>query len=360
MATGDRDEKDSEAMISTTFVQSHALKDFVTELFSARQMPLAHAKDVSEALIWANLRGVDTHGVSRIHMYCEMIKNGHIDPLGEPEVVQSSLSVQLVEAHRSAGPIAVKRGTLLALELAQKTGIGLIMIRNTTHTAAMGYYTEMLAQQGLCAIAMSASRPMMAYHAAAGAGVSTAPLSMAVPARDNKSIFLDMSSGIISMGKLIQHRQQNLPLEPNWALDLEGRPTTDAQKAFIPRPLGGPKGSGLALMIELMASLPVMNPLLSGAITGAQGAARHNQNAWVIAIDIFKFCDPEAFLNELDETIAAIKGLPKMDPDSNILMPGERGYLERAKREKHGIAIPPIVLEQLTQLANEVKISTPW
>jgi LDH2 family malate/lactate/ureidoglycolate dehydrogenase len=347
-------------MNSKTVVQALALQDFVTHLFASYKMPLAHAKDVSDALLWANLRGVDTHGVSRIHMYCEMIKKGHIDPLGMPEVIQSSLSVQIIEAHQSAGPIALKRGTLLASEIAKQTGIGLVMVRNTTHTAAMGYYTEMLAQQGLCAIAISASRPMMAYHGAAGAGVSTAPLSLAVPARNNKAVFLDMSSGIISMGKLIQHKHQNLPLQEDWALDENGSPTTDPQKAFIPRPLGGPKGSGLALMIELMTSLPVMNPLLSCSITGANGGTRHNQNAWVIAVDISKFCNLEDFLTELDETVAAIKGLPKMDPAVDILMPGERGYLERERREKNGIGITPTVIKQLTQLAQEVSVKTPW
>ena len=347
-------------MNSKTVVQHHALGEFVTELFVSQKMPLAHARDVSDALLWANLRGVDTHGVSRIQMYCEMIKKGHINPLGVPEVIQSSLSVQVVEAHQSAGPIAVKRGTLLASEIAKQTGIGLVMIRNTTHTAAMGYYTEMLAQKGLCAIAISASRPMMAYHGAAGAGVSTAPLSLAVPARNQKAVFLDMSSGIISMGKLIQHKHQNHPLQEDWALDEHGAPTTDPQKATIPRPLGGPKGSGLALMIELMTSLPVMNPLLSCSITGANGGTRHNQNAWVIAVDISKFCDMEDYLTELDETVAAIKGLPKMDPAVDILMPGERGYLERSKREQNGIGITPTVIKQLNQLAQDFGVKTPW
>jgi LDH2 family malate/lactate/ureidoglycolate dehydrogenase len=347
-------------MNSKTIVQVKDLNTFVTHLFVAHRMSLEHAQDVSDALLWANLRGVDTHGVSRIHMYCEMIKKGHIDPQGNPEVIQSSLSVQVIEANQSAGPIAVKKAASLASHIAKSTGIGLVMVRNTTHTAALGYYTEMLAQQGLCALAISASRPMMAYHGAAGAGVSTAPLSMAVPARDNKAVFLDMSSGVISMGKLIQHRHQNLPLQEEWALDEKGSPTTDPQKAFIPRPLGGPKGSGLALMIELMTSLPVMNPLLSGALNAHGGEVRHNQNAWVIAIDISKFCEPEDFLSELDETITAIKALPKMDPASEILMPGERGYLERARREKNGIGIPPTVIEQLNRLAQEAGVITPW
>jgi len=113
-------------------------------------------------------------------------------------------------------------------------------------------------------------------------------------------------------------------------------------------------------MIELMTSLPVMNPLLSCSITGANGGTRHNQNAWVIAVDISKFCDMEDYLTELDETVAAIKGLPKMDPAVDILMPGERGYLERSKREQNGIGITPTVIKQLNQLAQDFGVKTPW
>src|SRR5258707_2994008 len=149
-----------------------------------------------------------------------------------------------------------------------------------------------------------------------------------------------MGTGIVSIGKLLQARKTGTPVPEGFALDNQGNPTTDPQKAAIPLPLGGPKGSGLSLMIELMTSLLVANPLIAETLAGSAEGKRHRQNGAAIAIDVARFGDPAAFGQEVERLAASLKALPR-DPDvEDILLPGERGARIRAKRSRDGIPCP--------------------
>src|SRR5262249_50816136 len=156
---------------------------------------------------------------------------------------------------RAAGPIAMTTATRAAIRKARDAGIGLGLVRATTHTAALGYYTLTAAEEGMATIALAASGPFMAYHGTRTAGVSTNPISIAVPGGRHGPVVLDMATGVVARGKLVQAKKTGRPIPPGWALDRDGNPTTDPQAALIPLPLGGPKGSGLSLMIELVTSL---------------------------------------------------------------------------------------------------------
>src|SRR5256712_14098394 len=119
-----------------------------------------------------------------------------------------------------------------------------------------------------------------------------------------------MSSGVFARGKLVQALKIGQPIPPGWALDRNGNPTTDPQEALIPLPLGGPKGSGLSLMIELITSLVVSNPIIAGALEGAADGSLHRQNGLALAINLRRFGDPEAFRAADDRLITARKPLP--------------------------------------------------
>ena len=163
----------------------------------------------------------------------------------------------------------------------------------------------------MAAVALAASMPFMAYHGTRAAGVSTNPISIAVPGGERGPVVLDMATGVVARGKLVQAKKTGQPIPAGWALDRDGNPTTDPQAALIPLPLGGPKGSGLSLMIELITSLVVANPIIAGALEGAADGHRHRQNGLVLAIDLRRFGDPDAFRAEVDRVIAALKALPR-------------------------------------------------
>src|SRR5262245_60251666 len=224
------------------------------------------AAQVAEVLVWANLRGTDSHGVSRIPRYFEMIDAGDLDPRARPQLKTESAAAVLIDANRAAGPVAMTAAMAAATARAKQAGIGLALVRATTHTAALGYYTLKAAEGGVAAIAAAASIPNMAYHGARAAGVSTSPISIAVPAGGRAPVILDLGTGIVSIGRLAEARRRGEPLPEGWALDAAGEPTADPQRAEIPLPMAGPKGSGLALMIECLTSLVVGNPILAATV----------------------------------------------------------------------------------------------
>ena len=342
-------------------IPSETLNAFSKALFVAKGVSPEHAQTMANALTWADLRGVDTHGISRVPMYFRLLDSKEMNAAPNLHVIQETLALTVLEADRCAGPIAMQQASDIAMQKAKLTGIGLVMVRNTTHTASLGIYSEKVAKAGMACIALAASRPNMAYYGAKAAGVSTAPFSLAVPGPKGQAIILDMASGIVSLGKLAQLKAKNEELQTGWALDAQGQETIDPQKALTPLPLGGPKGSGLSLMFELMASLPVLNPLIGHFFSDKEDAQRHCQNAWIIAIDIAQVCSEASFHAEMDNTIKALKALPVDERvGTEILMPGERGYKERVSREKSGVPIPAKMQSTLHELALKYKVPSPF
>ena len=327
------------------------LERWVAAIFRAEGLSEEHARTVAKVLIFANLRGMDTHGVLRVPSYVRFIRAGDLNPRPAMATRDETAACVLLEADRAAGPVAMQKATELATDKARQAGAGVCLVRATTHTGALGYYTHMAAERGMAAIAFSSSTANMAYHGARAAGVSTAPLALAVPG-EHGPIALDMASSIVSMGKLRQAKRSRTPLEEGQALDKDGNPTLDAEAAAILLPLGGAKGSGLSLLIECMTSLIAGNPLLAEALERTALGARHRQNGAVIALDLGRFVDPQEFRRQAERLARAIKALPPQ-PGMEILIPGERGARTAEQRGRDGIPVPEAVLAELRNLMEE-------
>jgi LDH2 family malate/lactate/ureidoglycolate dehydrogenase len=337
-------------------VTADALRGFACAVFARAGMSREHGALVADALVWANLRGIDTHGVTRLPRYVELLEAGDMNRAPRLRVRSETAAAVLIDADRAAGPIAMTEAMAAATRKARDAGIGLALARATTHTAALGYYTAGAAREGVAAIALAASWPNMAYHGARSAGVSTSPISIAVPGGGREPLVLDLGTGVVSVGRLTQARKSGTPIPEGWALDAQGRPTTDPQAAELPLPMAGPKGSGLALMIECLTSLVVSNPLISEFLEETPEGLRHRQNGLAIAIDIARFGDPAAFRREVERTVRAIKALPRADGVEEILVPGERGARAFAGRSRDGIPVPPAVWKELTALAGRLGV----
>jgi LDH2 family malate/lactate/ureidoglycolate dehydrogenase len=332
-------------------IPAERLERWVAAIFAREGLSDVHAGIVARVLVWANLRSMDSHGVMRVPRYVDLIRAGDLNPRPAMATRKETAACVLLDADRAPGPVAMLEATELALQKARETGAGVCLVRGTTHTAALGYYTHVAADSGMAAIAFSSSTANMAYHGARAAGVSTAPLAIAVPGEQGP-IALDMASGVVSMGKLLQARRTGHPLEPGQALDQNGNPTTDPRAAAIPLPLGGPKGSGLALLIECLTSLVTANPLLAEVLERTPLGRRHRQNAAVIALDLARFVEPEYFRREAGRLARAIRALPSQ-PGIEILLPGERGARSAQRHRREGIALPKTVYEELRGLMEE-------
>jgi LDH2 family malate/lactate/ureidoglycolate dehydrogenase len=253
-------------------IQSADLARFASALFQATGVARAMADEWAKSLVWANLRGVDSHGVLRIPTYLPRLTRKTINPKPKMRVEKRAGAIAVLEADRAPGAVAMAMAMDEAIARAREVHIGWCAAKNITHAGAVGYFALQAANAGMAGIVMSASGPMMAYHGAKVAGVSSNPLAIAFPAANRRPLLLDMSTSNVAMGKVMSARDagRNIPL--GWGLDAKGRGTTDPGKLATLLPLGGPKGSGLSLMIECLCSVAVGNPIIAPAL--AAGGAR--------------------------------------------------------------------------------------
>jgi len=327
------------------------------DLFVGAGMPAADAATLAEALIWANLRGVDSHGISRVPWYADMIRKGVLNPKPKLSVRKETGATVSIEADRASGPVAMRFAVGHAVRKAREAGAGFALVAGTTHTAALGFYARDIARQGCAALIAAASVPIMPYHGSAASSVSTSPFCIAVPRRQTEPLVLDIATSVISFGKLMLMKKAGKPLEPGWAIDAAGAPTTDPAAAVMPLPLGGPKGAGLSLMIECLASLLADNPILTKVLDGTDTV--HRQNALILALDIAAFVDLEVFKTNVDQLAAAIKATPLAAGFAEILMPGERGDRETEVRRRTGIPMPAADFADFRRVATQLGVTVP-
>jgi ureidoglycolate dehydrogenase (NAD+) len=337
---------------------SHSdLTQFIIAAFVAKGMAADDARIIADALIWANLRGGDSHGVIRLPRYIELIDKGEMDPAARPDVALDSPLRFVLDGMRCAGPIAMMRAIAVAGDRARSGGLCVGLVRNTTHTGAIGRYAHALAERGCVVLIAVAGIPLMAYHGARVRSVSTSPLAIGVPT-GRGPVVLDMATSVAALGRLVQARAAGDPIPYGWAITEDGTPTTDPKTAAIPLPLGGPKGSGLSLMFEFIAGLLSGAPVLAPAL-GPNHSTRHTQNAFILALDVAAFRPPADFAADADELIDVIKSLPVRDGFDEILLPGERGRRIETVRRTTGIPIRPATWEALGVLAKKLAIDLP-
>jgi LDH2 family malate/lactate/ureidoglycolate dehydrogenase len=339
---------------SKILLRADDLRALVTGIFAARGT--ADAATVADALVWANLRGIDSHGVSRVPRYLELFDQGESAPDAVPTVQRPRAAIAIVDAHGAPGPVAMNRAVAEAVAAARRCGVGWASVRGTVHTGAIGYYTSQAAWAGMAAVGVVAGMPNMAYAGARGATVATSPLSVAVPAGRHRTVLLDMATAVMALGRIAQLKAAGKELPPGVAVTKEGMPTTDPALAAVPLPVGGPKGAGMSLVFELLASGLAGNPIVPAYHAGDR---RHRQNGFILAVDVAAFCDPGEFADAVDDTIDAIKARPAADGAAEVLVPGERGDRSEAERLAAGIPLGPKVWRELTEAASSLGVPLP-
>jgi LDH2 family malate/lactate/ureidoglycolate dehydrogenase len=336
-----------------------ALQAFMIEVFRRVGMPDADARIEAEVLVWANLRGVDSHGVLRIEWYLELIDNGIMNLRPAIRVEKETAAIAIIDGDHALGPVVTTMAMRKAIDKARHVGIGWVYIRNTTHQGAMGYYALMAAREGMAGIAIVNGPPTMAPFGAAAMGVHNTPVAICVPGRRRRPLLLDMAMSVAAGGKLRLAKDRGTALPPGWMLDKSGRPTTDPQLAAILLPIAGPKGSGLALMMECLTGVMLGDPLLEPALAKVPGADRHRQHGIVAAIDIATFTAADGYRDHVDAIVDELKKLPRSDGVADILVPGELEDLTYDERMRNGIPLPAGTIQKLEVVSRRVGVPLP-
>ncbi|MBS0531664.1 MAG: Ldh family oxidoreductase [Proteobacteria bacterium] len=332
------------------------LRDFACALLQAGGFTEDQARQTADVLVWANLRGVDSHGVLRIPRYIEMVELGLINPAGIPRDEFSRGSIAVSSAQRAPGAVAMVFAARKALSLANDHGIGWCSMQGISHAGAIGYYAEQIAKVGHVAIVMTASKPLMAYHGSKVEGVSTNPIAIAAPTLDpDRPLLLDMSTASVALGKIMAAKDAGKSIPLGWGVDRDGNDTTDPAKVAAVLPMAGPKGSGLSLMIEVLTSVLASNPLISVALSSGSDPGA---NGVAVALDPKAFRN-QSFAADVSAVSDAIKTLPVAADTDKIFLPGERGFDEADRRRVKGITVTAGTLSKLSALASTLGVSMP-
>jgi LDH2 family malate/lactate/ureidoglycolate dehydrogenase len=333
--------------------QADSLRVFCEEIFLSCGMAQEDAAILADSLVQANLRGVDSHGVTRVGIYVKRLKMGLVNPRPNIEVVRESDATLLVDGDNGMGQVVGVRALELGLDKAKESGGISVGVRRSNHYGAGAYYVQRAVARDMVAFAYSNAPPTMAPWGGVDPYVGTNPYAYGVPAGEHRPIILDMATSIVARGKIILAAEGDEPIPEGWAVDKQGNPTTDAREALEGSvlPFGGPKGYAISLMIDIMA----------GALTGAGFGPRvnslydnfdepQNVGAFFQLIDIGHFAEPATFKAGVDRMIEEIKSSRKAADTDEIFLPGEIEYRKEQQRRASGIPVGAETVAELREV----------
>jgi LDH2 family malate/lactate/ureidoglycolate dehydrogenase len=270
------------------------------------------------------------------------------------ELERESPASALLNARNGLGQIAGTKAMALAMDKAATGGVGLVAVKNSNHFGIAAFFAMQALKRDMVGLVITNASPAIAPYGTKTPLTGTNPVAVAIPAAGQRPIVLDMSTSVVARGKIRLASVLGEAIPLGWALDTEGKPTQDAKAALkgSMEPIGGPKGSGLSLIIDLLCGVLTGTSLTGEVRNVTDNAGPSKTSHMFIAINIAKFIDPEQFKKNIDEVIRRIKSLPPVG-NSPAYLPGEIEFNLEAKRRMEGIPLSTKVLAELQNLAQK-------
>ena len=343
-----------------------SLRSITEEIFIKCGVSEKDAKLGADVLMFADSRGIDTHGVSNLlRGYVSNYNSGKCNPRPKNTIVKSTLSTALVDGDNGLGLMTTPFGMNIAIEKAKKTGVGIVSIRNTEHFGAAGYYAMMAIEHDMIGWGMTGGGKAMVPTFGAEPQLGTNPIAFAAPANKEAPFMFDAAMTSIAAGKIGLARRMGKNMEPGWIADDDGTPnmgtsslkesskTSTGMHMQLPlgstRELGSHKGYGLGVMVDI----------LCGQLSFAEGFSNLSENRrahFVAAYDISAFGDVEEFKDNMDGMLKGLRETKAMPGKDRVLYPGlpeEETLIERTEK---GIPLHPEVIDWFKGICAELQI----
>jgi (2R)-3-sulfolactate dehydrogenase (NADP+) len=310
----------------------------------------ATAEATAKALVYADMRGLASHGVARLPMYLAQLRNGRVDPAAVPEIVRDKGAAFLVDAADGLAFAACELAIATGIERARTFGTAAASVTRSHHFGAGAYHLEAVGAAGLVGLAFSNAPGSMPAWGGSRPLFGTNPIAAVFPRVNGKPLMIDLSLSQVARGKIMVAARDRKPIPEGWATTADGEPTTDAHAALngMMLPFGGAKGAMLALMVELLAAA------LAGAQFGAEAGSfltaegkrsRVGHLFWII--DPGALAGDDAYLERIEKLIEL------MLVDEGVRLPGYRRHDVAAQSEKQGIELPASLVAQLRANVDE-------
>jgi (2R)-3-sulfolactate dehydrogenase (NADP+) len=333
-------------------IRANELEKLVMRALERAGATHAMAAATAGALVAAEMEGIASHGISRLAQYCGHLRNGRATGSAIPAVVRNSRAACLVDAHQGLAYQACALAVREAIERARQYGVSFVAITNSNHFGVAAYHVEAIAAVGLVGFAFSNSPAAMPAWGGKRPLFGTNPIAATFPRRTQPPLVIDLSLSAAARGRIMVAAREGKPIPEGWALDSEGRPTTDARAALEGSmlPAGGVKGAMLALTVELLVCA------LSGAAYGFESDSFFTDEGKptrigqaFLAIDPAALAGREVFFERVETLVAT------MTEDPAVRLPGDRRRQSREQAEREGVVLPAELMAQVRDLAGAEK-----
>lgn len=341
------------------------LRNYIIRFFTRLNVQEEHARLAADVLISADLRGVSSHGIIRLHSYYgSRILKGLIDPASPYRVVRETPATLLVDGGNGLGMVVGYHTMQAVIEKARQSGAAFGSVRSSNHYDIAGYYAMMALPHDMIGISFTNAQPLVAPTYGRTRMLGTNPIAVAAPALHARPYVLDMATSIVPIGKITVYDKAGEKIPEGWGIDKDGKVTTEPKDVLnggALMPLGGIdlmrgyKGYGLALLVDIFSGV------LSGAATGADVGAPGkdlpaNVGHFFAAIRIDAFRDPQEFKADLDHLIESLKAAPKAAGHERIYIHGEKEFELEERNRQHGVPLLVEVVKGLREAGEQVGV----
>jgi LDH2 family malate/lactate/ureidoglycolate dehydrogenase len=348
--------------MSHVLVSGAVLNDFVFRIASGGGVAPDHARLLADSLVAANLRGVDSHGVQLLPFYMDQIADGRVNAAARGRLVSESGCVMVYDGDNGLGQVVSEICSNHAVRLARGHGAGVVVARESNHFGAAAWWGQQIARQGCLAMVFCNASPMVAPWQGREPRWGTNPICVSLPGPGGGGWLLDMATTTVAMGKIYKANiMGETEIPSGWAMDAEGNPTTSTQAALSGSlmPLGGYKGSGLAMMVEILCGV-----LSGGAISTQLGGLRNRTqpfrvSQFFLAMEISRFMPLQQFTERMRNFIALVKSSAPAPGYEEVLVAGEPEWRSEAERSALGIPVDSSHWNNLVSLAARYRVPVP-
>ncbi|MCP3871442.1 MAG: Ldh family oxidoreductase [Gammaproteobacteria bacterium] len=342
----------------TTQLSADSLSEFCINAYLALGLSRDDSELVADSLVQADLWGHQSHGVMRTFWYGKRIQSGATRVAAVPELVIDGGAVAVMDGKDGVGQVVVRRAMQEAIDRSKLHGIGAVAVRNSGHFGTAMYFSRMAVCQGCIGFLCTNASPAMAPWGGRSKLIGTNPWSIAAPAGRYAPMMLDIANTAVARGKLYVAGKKGEAIPEGWAIDSDGRPTTDAAAGILGNilPMAGHKGFAVATMMDVLSGI-LSGSQFGDAVVGPYVAeGRSGVGHLVIALDIGSFRPLEDFNADAERLVDSIRNNPLADGSDRIYYPGEPEAQAEQVHRKTGVEIPADTLAELDEAASAMGI----
>lgn len=346
---------------NSRLIDSDKAYNFIVRVLTAVKLSETSAKMVAENLIESDLRGVGTHGIIRLPEYVKRIEQGGVTACAEPTVVNQKGPAICMDARNCLGQIAGTQAMQAAIRKAQEMGIGIATVRNSHHLGAMAYYSMLALKENMIGIAMTNTAAMMPPWGGRKPTVGNNPFSVAFPAESVPIVF-DMACTEAARGKIKLALQEGKKIPEGWALDGDGKPTTNPAEAMkgVLLPAAGHKGFGLAVVVDIFCGVLTGSYFSTLVKPITEFSRPRGLGHFFAALDITLFMPLQEYLERIRDFTTRIKDTPLSSGFEAVYLAGEIEHRLKQERLKNGIPVIQTTLDNLRAIAEKLDLKYPW